>query len=199
MGHYIAPFDKSPHKDQVYIQVLDQDSKELIGVIDEVGGKNVIYLDARKYEENEEGSATYKFLLKLNVETDELKDFQYVMDAKTLPEIYDEDDDVLVHDNELDDDVEMTMKPQFLSYRNGCSGHRGYGVKGDAGLEFQITVPSSIRKSKNETVVGVNLVAGYACGREAVVLTKPIFFTLSHSGDVDDQKVVELPIDGDEL
>jgi len=103
-------------------------------------------------EGSDEKFIRFHFLLKFIVTVEELKSYQYVMDAKSLPaKDYDEDDDD--DDDDVDDGEQQArqhpmMIPNFRSFKSGCEGLRGYGIHKeneiDEGLSFDILVPSSL-------------------------------------------------------
>ena len=69
---------------------------------------------------------------------------------------------------------------QFL-YKQGCQNKRAHGKKGDDGLhlkiQFNTTTTSTTAKTKSfKNELGVDVVAGWACGHEAVTLTHAIEF-----------------------
>ena len=206
MGHYIIPFNESPHKDAVNLQVFDPDTMEEIpiesydnlnasdsNIVGIVGGdKKVIDLRKRSFVELEDGSTSYRFLLKFTAESSlQLKDLQYVIDSKVIANSFHEEEYHDVEPNLLDDgiigkdNVSIDAIPRFSAYKNGCDGRRGYGIAEDSGLKFEVTIPSSslIKFRREKAVIGVQIVGGWACGREAVKLTEPLYFILSGDND----------------
>mmetsp|Transcript_6273 Transcript_6273/g.9243 ORF Transcript_6273/g.9243 Transcript_6273/m.9243 type:complete len:113 (-) Transcript_6273:19-357(-) len=98
------------------------------------------------------------------------------MDAKILP-VLDGDNDPFREQHE----TELRVRFKFTSYKNGCAGFRGHGQQTDEeGLNIKIDIPRSVVQaaSSGDREFGVDVVAGWAGGREPVVLTKPVVFLL---------------------
>jgi hypothetical protein len=199
MNNFIVPVNESSHADDVQIEVFEvydsADSKgseetlRPVDIIVEQSGKRVVYIDNLQHGkeckqrssismEDDDEKITIEYVLKLNVKEEaKLYDLQYVMDAKSLPESEEEDDNT---DVEIDNDEESHLQPQIIAQfnrRNGCDNMRGYGKEGDNGLTLKIQVPSSIYD--NPDLIDSNIVdvvAGWACGHEAVTLTYNIEF-----------------------
>ena len=209
MGHHIVPFDESPHKDAVHLQVYDPDTKEEIPIesasckdcdpLVSIGDrKNVIELRKRSFEQLEDGSARYKFLIKFVVDSTELNDLQYVIDSKTIiSSLHDEGDDDAVDEDEIIDEGKILVEaiPRFPR-KNGCNARRGYGKIEDPGLQFEVIIPApALDKLRHDGAdIGIQMVGGWACGREAVKLTEPLYFILSseHGETASTQKDDEL-------
>jgi len=206
MGHHIVPFNESTHKDDVYLQVFDLDNDEVIPILSSDnsngssnlvgigGGKKVIDLRKRSFVELEDGSTRYRFFLKVTIDSSlHLKDLQYVIDSKVITNSLHEKGD---HDVEpsLDGNnviskgnVSSDAIPRFLNRKNGCKGRRGYGVMEDSGLKFELTIPRFHHdKADNK---GVQILGGWACGREAVKLTEPLYFILFGDNDKDSSRI----------
>jgi len=198
MGHHIVPFDESPHKDVVNLQVYDPDTKEEIpiesssckdcGPLVSVGeGKKVIELRKRSFEQLEDGSARYKFLIKFVVDSIELNDLQYVIDSKTITILHDEgnddavDEQILLDDEIIDEGKILVEAIPRFPQKNGCNARRGYGTIEDPGLQFEVIIPAPAldKLRRDEADIGIQMLGGWACGREAVKLTEPLYFILS--------------------
>lgn len=135
----------------------------------------------------------------------ECPNFQYVLDAKAMS-IAEDSSRIFSHDvgddekNQTSPATIWMATPRFLSKRNGCNGRRAYGIINSEnkeqvvdsdGLLMEITVSLHHNHDTNkrgdiewkrvedvheDDVVGVQLVTGWACGKEAVKLTEPIYF-----------------------
>lgn len=189
MGHYVVPYDKGTHGDQIFLQAFDQNKEEIGNGIGIDVGNNVINLNTIDYDENDDGSITYRFLIKLKVEsTNEFNGLQYVFDAKVSMGADNSHENI---DNNND-----TLTAQFPSYNNGCDGRRIYGTTNDdssSSEAFHITISKSMRDAltSNGGTAVVKVVAGWASEREAVKLTKALVFVFS-GGDMDDKRFNEL-------
>lgn len=180
MNNFITPYEKSPYDDsQVYIEVWEWDEKmnrvsDMVVLrdeqddddsIDSKNGKKIIYLhpDKGNVEEGDAADGSdekfirFHFLLKFIVTVEELKSYQYVMDAKPLPtkETSDDVDDDNVNGSSQGQKAQQhPMIPNFRSFKSGCQGLRGYGIHKeneiDEGLNFDILVPSSMFHSISE-------------------------------------------------
>ena len=216
MGHTIIPYEQSTQKDNVFIKVFDPKTKEEISTVDASSdvidnfqsdpSSNIILLNDLHGHVLDDGSIKYNFLVKVLVESVELKDFQFVLDSKVIPlgenlvGLEEEDDDSytdVLSDGNQDignksshDSIARTM---FASYKNGCGQKRSYGTQKDDELKFSIKVPKStlMREGNLEKAesLRIQLLAGWACGREAVQLTKPVDFFLKFNGDVDNAPI----------
>eukprot|EP00551_Chaetoceros_affinis_P015793 CAMPEP_0203705320 /NCGR_PEP_ID=MMETSP0091-20130426/49477_1 /ASSEMBLY_ACC=CAM_ASM_001089 /TAXON_ID=426623 /ORGANISM="Chaetoceros affinis, Strain CCMP159" /LENGTH=282 /DNA_ID=CAMNT_0050580691 /DNA_START=30 /DNA_END=878 /DNA_ORIENTATION=+ len=203
MHNLIVPATNSPHGDHVQIEVFAFDRvKNTVYPIDTVmeldgsagAGSNgkkrqsVIYIKqddavatAATTEGNEEDSdvLTFEYLLKLKVEDSAgLSNLEYIMDAKILPEKDDEGEDIEKEGSTNESGGEAGMNAEFL-HKQGCENLRAFGKKGDNGLFFKIRLPTSIYSNDNaddSNVHGVDVVAAWACGHEAVTLTHSIEF-----------------------
>lgn len=203
MGHTIIPYEQSTQKDNVFIKIFDTKTKEEISTVD--ASCNIIVLNDLEGHALDDGSIKYNFLVKVLVESVELKDFQFVLDSKVIPVGenlvgFEEDDDsyadVLSDGNEdistnsPHDSIARTM---FASYKNGCEQTRSYGTYKDNELKFSIKVPKSTLKREGNldkaNALRIQLLAGWACGREAVQLTKPVDFFLKFNKDVDNENI----------
>lgn len=172
MNNLINPVHESPHANDVYIEVYDVDRKTPIQ-IEMIGDKRVVYIHEDLTSSGDFGRNDMVFmnlLLKLNVkDVPELGDLQYVMDAKVFPD---------EEERGKDANSELTMTAEFPK-KSGCNKMRAYGRKGDSGLSFQVGIPSALFSSKNNAYTGktaIDVVAGWACGHEAVTLTHSIEF-----------------------
>jgi hypothetical protein len=196
MGHHIVPFDESPYKDVVHLQVYDPHTKEEIPIesttckdcgplVSIEDGKKVIELRKRSFEQLEDGSARYKFLIKFVVDSTELNDLQYVIDSKTIiTSLRDEGDDDAVDEDEIIDEGKILVEaiPRFpRKNKNGCNARRAYGKIEDPGLQFEVIIPApALHKLRHDGPdIGIQMLGGWACGREAVKLTEPLYFILS--------------------
>ena len=215
MGHTIIPYEQSTQKDNVFIKIFDTKTKEEIGTVDSSSNvienlqidpsSNIVLLNDLQGHILDDGSIKYNFLVKVLVESVELKDFQFVLDSKVIPVGenlvgFEEDDDsyadVLSDGNEdistnsPHDSITRTM---FASYKNGCEQTRSYGTYKDNELKFSIKVPKSTLKREGNldkaNALRIQLLAGWACGREAVQLTKPVDFFLKFNEDVDNENI----------
>jgi hypothetical protein len=167
MNNLIQSAEKSPHGNDVSIELYDAETMTPIE-IKNVGDKRIVYVEDFTKNGGVE-KATMKFVLKLNVKDDpELGDLQYVMDAKVLPELDEEALDKL-------DGTEARMTAEFPR-KSGCRKLRSHGRKGDNGLELKVGIPASVFLLDNVHEHAVDVVAGWACGHEAVTLTQPIEF-----------------------
>ncbi len=194
MHNFITPVKESPHANNVSIEVYEKlatsekDSFTRRGPMDieteyDTSGQktmNVIYIEKNEVdggpnESQQEVKVTSReYILKLAVnEEASLHDLQYVMDVKILPDL-----------EEVDDELSRTSAEKLvyeghrmhaeLTQRNGCDNLRAFGRKGDDGLSLKIVVPSPLYSMQNSA--RVNIVAGWACGHEAVTLTYPLEF-----------------------
>lgn len=203
MNNLIVPVNESSYADHVQIEVFevydsttDSEVSEKVlhpvNVVVEQSGKRVVYIDILQHGEectqirsssmeDEAEVITIEYVLKLNVKEEaRLYDLQYVMDAKLLPESEKDDDNV---DGKNDYDEESKFQPPKIkahfNHRSGCNNLRGYGKEGDNGLALKIQVPSSIYDYPDLVDSNmVDVVAGWACGHEAVTLTYNIEFRL---------------------
>lgn len=217
MGHTIIPYEQSTQKDNVFIKIFDTKTKEEISTVDASSNNvidnfqidpssNVIVLNDLHRHALDDGSMKYNFLVKVLVESVELKDFQFVLDSKVIPVgenlvgLEEEDDDsyadVLSDGNEdigtksSHDSIARTM---FASYKNGCGQKRSYGTHKDNELKFSIKVPKSTLMREGildkAEALRIQLLAGWACGREAVQLTKPVDFFLKFNEDFENETI----------
>lgn len=167
MNNLIQSPDKSPHGNDVSIELYDAEAMKPIE-IKNVGDKRIVYIEDFTKNTGVE-KAMMRFVLKLNVKDHpDLGDLQYVMDAKVLPELDEEALDKL-------DGTEARMTAEFPR-KSGCRKLRSHGRKGDSGLEFKVGIPASVFSLDNVHEHAVDVVAGWACGHEAVTLTQPIEF-----------------------
>lgn len=167
MNNLIKPASDSPHGDDVSIELYDETTMSPIE-IKKVGDKRIVYIeDFTKNSQDEK--VVLSFLLKLNVkDIPELGDLQYVMDAKVFPELDEDELDKL-------DGTESRMTAEFTHSR-GCRNWRAHGRKGDRGLSFNIGIPASLFSQSDIKEHSIDVVAGWACGHEAVTLTESIEF-----------------------
>lgn len=167
MNNLIKPVSESPHGDDVSIELYDETTMNPIE-IKKVGDKRIVYIeDFTKHSPSEK--IVLSFLLKLNVKDNPaLGDLQYIMDAQVFPELDEDEVDKL-------DGSEARMTAEFTRNR-GCRNMRAYGRKGDKGLSFHIEIPASVFALSDIKEHSVDVVAGWACGHEAVTLTESIEF-----------------------
>jgi len=188
MNNFIVAHDQSSHP-SVSIDLYDQDDSinpiitESVTVTDgSAGSISVVYIpdfsaDHQTSDFGQEQIWTREFTAKLNLNGADLHDVQYVMDLKVSPEL---DDDVL----QKLTGQEARIQARFTSSSKGCNDYRahgrgngnGNGNGNDAGVKFQLVVPSSVFKLSNANDNSVDLVAGWATGHEAVTLTQSIVF-----------------------
>ena len=168
MNQLITPYSKSPHPNDVSIELYDEETMEAIE-IKKVGDKRIVYLEDFT-QHSISDKIMLHFVLKLNVNENNkaLGDLQYVMDAIVYPELEEEELDKL-------DGTEDRFTAEFTRNR-GCRNMRAYGRKGDKGLTMQLGIPASIFSLENVKDHYVDVVAGWACGHEAVTLTESIEF-----------------------
>jgi hypothetical protein len=193
MNNLIVAHDQSSHP-SVSIDLYDQedDTKPIITesvtvtVTDGSGSDSspilVVYIpdftaDHQASDFGNEQIWTREFTAKLNLNGADLHDVQYVMDIKVSPEL---DDDVL---QQLTGQ-EARIQARFISSSKGCNDYRAHGRANakDAGVKFQLVVPSSVFKLSNAADNSVDLVAGWATGHEAVTLTQSIVFRTRPKG-----------------
>ena len=165
----------------VQIEVYEQTTMTPVNVHtleNDVSNTRVVYIKdfTKSNDFGQEDIMIVSFVLKLvavvvNNEEEKgqlLPDLQYVMDARILPE------------NENGEGGMTTMMTAEFTYNSGCENKRAHGRKGDSGLSIDIGVPASIfTKSQSQQQPqqhAVEVVAGWACGHEAVTLTYPIEF-----------------------
>ena len=160
MNNKIKLVDESSHRKEIFIEVSDADTMEPIDYNIKDDGTRVIPI----HQSSIGGEDTRRYHLRL-VSPPDLKDLQYVMDAVIFPESDGE---------ELHEGNEERMTVQFTSLTRGCGDKRAHGRKNDDGLIIELTVPSSTFNAPDDTFVDV--VAGWACGHEAVTLTHPVQF-----------------------
>jgi len=176
MNNLIIPVQESSHgENDVRIKVLDELTMEVpTGLVVKGAGKTVVYIPKSEESDSNEGSSS-KASFRLILEVDEnakLYDLQYVMDAKVFPELDEEEMDI------LDTAFEATInriKAHFPSRKSGCDKSRSFGKKGDAGVVLDVQIPHSLYSPQLEEQY-VDVVAGWACGHEAVTLTHSIEF-----------------------
>ncbi len=192
MNNFIVPVTKSPHSDNVSIEVFVVDRvNDVIVPVDVVmelddGGdsdgkkqKSIVYIRQDATTTTNEGDESsdkveVEYLLKLKVEDSaKLYDLQYIMDAKVLPEKDDDNDDD--EEEKEDNKRHAPIIAEFLQNK-GCENLRAFGKKGDNGLLFKIQVPLSIYSSTSPVDHVVDVVAAWACGHEAVTLTHSVEF-----------------------
>ena len=178
MNNFIIPVEQSSHP-VVAIELFDE-KNELVATKEE-NGKRIIYIDDftgnsdAQFGQDKKLTLLYKVKLKRD---DDLKDLQYTMDLKVTPEL---DDDEL---KKLTGD-EARMQARFTSSSKGCNDYRAHGKGGDDGLNLEIVVPSSIYKLKDLNDHIVDLVAVWACGHEAITLTRSIIFLPRIGSEID--------------
>jgi hypothetical protein len=139
-----------------------------------------------------------EYLVKLKVADPELKDLQYVLDVMVRPEALEQEEEEEEeitssqsqegqhHSTNEGDTAGSRIQARFLSPSNnvGCGGTRihGRGNNDHRGSKLQIVIPLSMvlldSSSENDNLQehSVDLVAGWACGHEAVTLTQSIVF-----------------------
>ena len=142
-----------------------------------------------------ESSTVYKYTLKLQQQNQQspppphlLDNVEFVMDVRILNGSIQNQNGHDGDDNDTDNQITKNIKAKFTSSRSGCDNTRGYGHIQDEGLEFSVFLPYSVfavasRSNDrdegygNESYYyGVEVVAGWARGHEAVTLTHPIYF-----------------------
>ncbi len=166
MNNKIKAPEDSPHGQDVSIELYDKETKKQIAIKKD-NGKNIVYIEDFRKSGGEK--VTLSFLLKLKVaDHPDLGDLQYVMDAKVLPEI----------DEEQPSDPSKPRMTAEFAYSRGCKNMRANGRKGDKGLTLDIGIPASIFALSDVNEQAVDVVAGWACGHEAVTLTESIQFRL---------------------
>ncbi len=165
MNNHITPYTDSPHGKDVSIELYDKSTMKQIEIKKDNDGKNnIVYIE--DFRESGADSVVLPFQLKLHVvDNPELGDLQYVMDAKVFPEMDDEEEGGGV----------PRMKAEF-THSHGCDKSRANGRKGDNGLTVNVSIPASIFSLSNVKDQAVDVVAGWACGHEAVKLTESIQF-----------------------
>ena len=193
MNNFIVAHDQSSHP-SVSIDLYDQEDNtkpiitESVTVTDgsDSGSGSspilVVYIpdftaDLQASDFGQEQIWTREFTAKLNLNGADLHDVQYVMDIKVSPEL---DDDVL----QKLTGQEARIQARFISSSKGCNDYRAHGRSNakDAGVKFQLVVPSSVFKLSNAADNSVDLVAGWATGHEAVTLTQSIVFRTRPKG-----------------
>ena len=184
MHQFIVPVTRTPHADDVYIEVfqfnsITQETNEVDAVVkyDDEGRKekSIVYIDIPEEENYDQKIVEYVLKLEVRKEAG-LYDLQYVMDAMILPEL-DEDDDEDESKRTIDEGNEDTprMKAAF-THRNGCDNLRAYGRKRDSDLKLKIQIPAGVLSSGDVDSQGVEVVTAWACGHEAVTLTHAVEF-----------------------
>ncbi len=173
MNNKIVPYEQSSTPN-VKVELYEKDSGTLMD-LQNVDGKNTIYIDdftkQSDFGQDEKWSQTYIVKLNYDAHREELHDLQYVMDIKVFPELDDDQLDKL-------DGSETRIQAEFTSGITGCHNYRASGRGNDDGLELKITIPSSVFQLNEANIADhkADVVAGYACGHEAVVLTQSIIF-----------------------
>lgn len=125
-------------------------------------------------------TTTLEFHVKLKIDDSDLKDLQYVMDVMVTPDTTQDEEEKYEqgHDEPMNSRGDR-IQAKFLSSTSGCQNTRVYGRGSDAKWELlQISIPNSIFESEHVREHSVDLVAGWACGHEAVTLTQSIVFRL---------------------
>ena len=193
MNNYIKAPEDSPHGNDVVIELYNKETKDQIEIKKD-NGKNIVYIE--DFRESGAEKVMLPFLLKLKVaDHPDLGDLQYVMDAKVLPEI-DED--------EPEKAAELSSKPRLtaeFTRSKGCENQRAHGRKNDKGLTLNVSIPASIFASSDVNEQAVDVVAGWACGHEAVTLTESIQFRLMTKEPeevLEKNEMVGKPIESDE-
>ena len=129
-------------------------------------------------------STRYTFLIKLQPPPSNppLTNVEYVMDVRILNPLGNMNDD---------DPKTQNILAKVTSSRSGCDETRGYGHILDEGLEITIFFPYSAFQEG----YGVQVIAGWARGHEAVTLTHPIYFLpLGKAQWQQDDNVVETEV-----
>lgn len=164
----------------VFIQVFDLDAKLEVHVNTTIVHQDgllrrIIYF---KVDSTVERLTNIKYSLKL-IAPPRLQGLQYVMDAiTTTPDPPTEPTAAVVV-------PQQRVRGKFMrSPVVGCSGSRVYGRLGAEGHTFKLLIPPSAVVRENPER-GVDVIAGWACGKEAVTLTHSIVF-LPSIGVVDD-------------
>jgi hypothetical protein len=201
MNHFIVPFAQSSHPNDVSIQVYQypnnkdvggsggDNQEDVLSLLTESSASSlssapqtVYMMDTGVYdkeEEEENNDVMLEYFVKLKVADPDLKDLQYVFDVKVTPE---EEEEVTREEPHSNGD---RIQAKFLSPSNysGCGGTRIHGRANDSyktGAKLQIIIPFSIfanlKKHDIQHEHSVDLVAGWACGHEAVTLTQSIVF-----------------------
>lgn len=205
MNHFIVPFAQSSHPNDVSIQVYQypnnkhidsgnggDNQEDVLSLLTESSTlslssepQTVYMMDTGVYnnkEEEEENNndVILEYFVKLKVADPDLKDLQYVFDVKVTPE---EEEEEVTRENPHSNGDRIRAK--FLSPSNysGCGDTRIHGRANDSyktGAKLQIIIPFSIfanlKKHDIQHEHSVDLVAGWACGHEAVTLTQSIVF-----------------------
>eukprot|EP00557_Chaetoceros_sp_GSL56_P003816 CAMPEP_0176498516 /NCGR_PEP_ID=MMETSP0200_2-20121128/12367_1 /TAXON_ID=947934 /ORGANISM="Chaetoceros sp., Strain GSL56" /LENGTH=332 /DNA_ID=CAMNT_0017896737 /DNA_START=96 /DNA_END=1094 /DNA_ORIENTATION=- len=189
MNQYIVPFAQSSHPN-VLLQVYkfndnDVDAKQnkednysfhVESSHSTSSEPQTVYMD-QHYNGEISNSIIMEYLVKLKVDDEELKDLQYVMDVMVTPEVPEDEEEVELTKSQGE---QSRIQARFLSsYNNiGCGDKRIHGRGNEnRGAKLQIIIPLSIFDSENDiNEHSVDLVAGWACGHEAVTLTQSIVF-----------------------
>lgn len=166
MNNKIKLVSESSHPKHVNIVVSDANTMEPVDFTLEEDGTKVVSIH-QSSTMGLEDKTILRYHLSL-VSPPDLKDLQYVMDAIVLPELDEEN-------SKKDDGQQIDVR--FTSSTRGCEDKRAHGRKNDNGLIIELAVPSSTFEAPSDGhIVGVDIVAGWACGHEAVTLTHPIRF-----------------------
>jgi len=175
MNAYIKPSPPTPIVEDdtsVFIQVFNLETKREVHVnttiINQDDGilRRIIYFDV---DSTVERLTNIKYSLKL-IASSHFQGLQYVMDAITTPpDLMDTTETTSVM-------AQQRIRGKFMrSPVVGCSGSRTYGRLGDEGHTFKLLIPPSAVVRENPER-GVDVVAGWALGKEAVTLTNSIVF-----------------------
>ena len=180
MNNKIKMVNDSSHPNGVYIVVSDANTMEPVDFTLKDDGTKVVSI----HQSSTGDKTTLRYHLSL-VSHPDLKDLQYVMDAIVLPELDEEH-------SEKDDGQKIDVR--FTTSTRGCEDKRAHGRKNDNGLEIVIEVPSSTFETPgDDNIVGVDIVAGWACDHEAVTLTHaiqfiPTSYMLNHEGGIKNEQ-----------
>lgn len=178
MNHFIIPAEKSKYLESINMQLRNYESGDLIETSLE-NGRRVLYLDINDFEK--EGMSTLKFKVTMDVQVEDLKSIEYVLDIVSLPKVESRGRDNC-HNNDFDgvgDDAHDSnsipnVKGVFKS-QSGCNGSRAHGKYGDKGIDLEISVPSlSSSTILSDQEIGVDIVAGWARAHEEVTLTRSL-------------------------
>ena len=181
MNNFIVAVENSAHPN-VSIDLFDIDHNPILLQTDS-SGRKVLYIP--EDSSAKEPILKRRYLAQINVpEADaaDLRDLQYIMDLRVSPEL--DDDEIRKLTGE-----ETRMQVRFTSPSKGCDDYRAHARNGkDEFLELEVAIPSSVFELKDlaNGDHSVSLVAGWACGHEAVTLTHPIIFLPGSASPIED-------------
>ena len=174
MNHYIVPAE-NVDKTHVQIRVMEDENSRLLPMTRENDYDIIMY----EYDDNTSSShkddddeilktkRKYVFQIGIDIDNDEeLRDIQFVVDILT------EEGARFVKKN--DHTKSNSPTPSYPRSKKTpliqCKGKRGVGKHRDTRITIEI----------DDTVPEVEIVAGWACEREAVKLTKRVIFKSKH-------------------